>query len=120
MEELAESKVMWPNDEDHPIGEPSDSMSSDVRGTGYCQCTRPIDIQCCTAERTAWGSGHKDEEGAADEMVPPHLLIELRGRAAGNAAFSVCYGQGRTLKGRDLAHVRDSVLRMTGFLEGQS
>ncbi|URD94428.1 hypothetical protein MUK42_31181 [Musa troglodytarum] len=32
-------------------------------------------------------------------------------------AFSVCIGNDRALKGRDLSRVRNSILHMTGFLE---
>lgn len=58
-----------------------------------------------------------DLEEACDdgEMVPPHVIIDRR--IAGKMAFSLCTGNGRTLKGRDLSHVRNSILRMTGFLE---
>ncbi|XP_042519309.1 uncharacterized protein LOC122093127 [Macadamia integrifolia] len=49
------------------------------------------------------------------EMVPPHLIVA--NRFARQMAFSVCTGNGRTLKGRDLRRVRNSILRMTGFLE---
>ncbi|XP_039116290.1 uncharacterized protein LOC120251720 [Dioscorea cayenensis subsp. rotundata] len=62
-----------------------------------------------------------EDEGINDdgktEMIPPHVLVSRRGKT-GNMAFSLCSGHGRTLKGRDLRHVRDSVLRMTGYLEG--
>ncbi|KAH1063490.1 hypothetical protein J1N35_028477 [Gossypium stocksii] len=58
--------------------------------------------------------GEADElEGG--ELVPPHVILERR--VAGKMAFSVCSGNGRTLKGRDLCQVRNSVLRMTGILE---
>ncbi|CAD5320332.1 unnamed protein product [Arabidopsis thaliana] len=50
------------------------------------------------------------------EMVPPHIMIGRRIQG-GQMAFSVCSGSGRTLKGRDLSRVRNSVLRLTGFLE---
>ncbi|KAH7545083.1 protein S40-1 [Ziziphus jujuba] len=53
-----------------------------------------------------------DEDG---ELVPPHVIVGRR--IAGQMAFSVCTGNGRTLKGRDLSQVRNSILRMTGFLE---
>nr|XP_043625728.1 uncharacterized protein LOC122597163 [Erigeron canadensis] len=49
------------------------------------------------------------------EIVPPHVILERR--VTRKAAFSLCSGNGRTLKGRDLSQVRDSILRMTGFLE---
>ncbi|XP_027339255.1 uncharacterized protein LOC113853024 [Abrus precatorius] len=61
-----------------------------------------------------WGSG--EEEVAEEEgMVPPHEIVGRR--VAGKMAFSVFTGNGRTLKGRDLSKVRNSVLRLTGFLE---
>ncbi|XP_018835264.1 uncharacterized protein LOC109002113 [Juglans regia] len=56
-----------------------------------------------------------DDAREDGEMVPPHVIIERR--IAGKMAFSLCTGNGRTLKGRDLSHVRNSILRMTGFLE---
>ncbi|KAF3552415.1 hypothetical protein DY000_02008926 [Brassica cretica] len=61
----------------------------------------------------------EDEEYSEDggrRMVPPHLIVGRR-IESGQMAFSVCTGQGRTLKGRDLSRVRNSVLRLTGFLE---
>ncbi|KAL7604269.1 uncharacterized protein LOC111886793 [Lactuca sativa] len=56
-----------------------------------------------------------DDDADVDERVPPHVILERR--IAGKAAFSLCSGNGRTLKGRDLSEVRNSILRMTGFLE---
>ncbi|KAG2318952.1 hypothetical protein Bca4012_054821 [Brassica carinata] len=61
----------------------------------------------------------EDEEYSEDggrRMVPPHLIVGRR-MERGQMAFSVCTGHGRTLKGRDLSRVRNSVLRLTGFLE---
>ncbi|CAI9292885.1 unnamed protein product [Lactuca saligna] len=56
---------------------------------------------------------YEDED--EEELVPPHVMV--RRRVVTNMAFSVCSGVGRTLKGRDLSEMRNSVLRMTGFLE---
>ncbi|XP_060190920.1 protein S40-1 [Lycium barbarum] len=58
------------------------------------------------------------EDGEYDdgEMVPPHVITSRR-IAGKMMTFSVCSGYGRTLKGRDLSQVRNSILRMTGFLE---
>ncbi|KAF7803251.1 Senescence regulator [Senna tora] len=56
-----------------------------------------------------------EEEWDDEGMVPPHVIVGRR--IAGKMAFSVCTGNGRTLKGRDLSRVRNSILRMTGFLE---
>ncbi|XP_062231965.1 protein S40-1-like [Phragmites australis] len=67
-----------------------------------------------------------DEDDCSDDgkitvnslmIVPPHVLVE-RGRFGGRtAAYSMCAGKGRTLKGRDLRDVRNLVLKMTGFIE---
>ncbi|KAL4289774.1 hypothetical protein GQ457_14G008880 [Hibiscus cannabinus] len=63
-----------------------------------------------------FGGGDSDEEDSEEgEVVPPHVILGRR--IAGKMAFSVCTGNGRTLKGRDLSQVRNSILRMTGFLE---
>lgn len=58
----------------------------------------------------------KEEYSDVGEMVPPHIMVGRRIQG-GQMAFSVCSGSGRTLKGRDLSRVRNSVLRLTGFLE---
>ncbi|KAL8113150.1 protein S40-1-like [Apium graveolens] len=57
------------------------------------------------------------EESYDDQVgiTPPHVILGRR--MNGKMAFSVCFGNGRTLKGRDLSQVRNSVLRMTGFYE---
>jgi Senescence regulator len=49
------------------------------------------------------------------DMVPPHILISQK--HTDNMVFSVCTGHGRTLKGRDLSVMRDSIHRLTGYLE---
>lgn len=58
---------------------------------------------------------YSDDDGGR-RMIPPHLIVGRR-MEGGRMAFSVCTGNGRTLKGRDLSRVRNSVLRLTGFLE---
>ncbi|XP_042483863.1 uncharacterized protein LOC122064202 [Macadamia integrifolia] len=58
-----------------------------------------------------------DDELEEAEMVPPHLMVAGRCTGQGQMAYSVCTGNGRTLKGRDLSRVRNSILRMTGFIE---
>lgn len=57
-----------------------------------------------------------NDEFEEEEIIPPHVIVGRR-VFAGKMAFSVCSGNGRTLKGRDLSRVRNSILRMTGFLE---
>ncbi|XP_010549441.1 PREDICTED: uncharacterized protein LOC104820624 [Tarenaya hassleriana] len=60
-------------------------------------------------------SDEENSNGGGGEIVPPHVIVGRR--IQGKMAFSVCTGNGRTLKGRDLSRVRNSVLRLTGFLE---
>ncbi|XP_031502337.1 uncharacterized protein LOC116265679 [Nymphaea colorata] len=59
-----------------------------------------------------------DEEEEGEGMVPPHVIVDRRMNGR-KTAFSVCTGNGRTLKGRDLRRVRNLVLTQTGFLEGR-
>jgi hypothetical protein len=72
--------------------------------------TDPIEIPGVRADDSEEEEGLRDDDG--EVVVPPHVLLARR-----RAAFSMCSGQGRTLKGRDQRRVRDSVLRMTGFIE---
>ncbi|XP_062208573.1 protein S40-1-like [Phragmites australis] len=75
--------------------------------------TDPIEIPAASGARVDEREASREDQSDDGEVVPPHVLLERR-----RAAFSMCSGQGRTLKGRDLRRVRDSVLRMTGFIEG--
>ncbi|TKY71915.1 Senescence regulator S40 [Spatholobus suberectus] len=117
-EGFTESEVVFP-DQHHPGGfheggvvvEPPqrDQKENNCRGKRVAN-SAPVNIP----ERVVrqWSSG---EEEAEEEMTPPHEIV--RRRVAGKMAFSVCTGNGRTLKGRDLSQVRNSILRLTGFLE---
>lgn len=75
-----------------------------------CPASVPVTIPA-----SAFKLSDSDEYDAGDEIVPPHVVIGRR--IEGKMAFSVCTGNGRTLKGRDLSQVRNSILRLTGFLE---
>ncbi|KAK8493068.1 hypothetical protein V6N13_078142 [Hibiscus sabdariffa] len=77
-------------------------------------CSLPVNIQRHHGG-AVFHCGVEFEEYDDGEMEPPHVVLARR--IAGKMAFSVCTGNGRTLKGRDLSQVRNSVLRMTGFLE---
>ncbi|KAF6150013.1 hypothetical protein GIB67_038973 [Kingdonia uniflora] len=59
----------------------------------------------------------EDEEEEGGMVVPPHVMLHERRRSKREMAYSVCVGNGRTLKGRDLSKVRNSILKLTGFLE---
>ncbi|KAH6795920.1 hypothetical protein C2S51_036906 [Perilla frutescens var. frutescens] len=55
-----------------------------------------------------------EEEG---EMAPPHEYLARRLERTRIASHSMCEGVGRTLKGRDLRKIRNSILTKTGFIE---
>lgn len=59
-------------------------------------------------------SKENGEEGSKEIMVPPHEIMARE--YAQSVRFSVYEGVGRTLKGRDLSHVRAAILRKTGFI----
>ncbi|GMH05186.1 hypothetical protein Nepgr_007026 [Nepenthes gracilis] len=54
----------------------------------------------------------EDDDGT---IIPPHVIVARR--IAGKIACSVHSANGRILKGRNLCEARNSILRMTGFLE---
>lgn len=61
------------------------------------------------------GFDEEVDEGSDDgEMVPPHEIVA---RSHRTTTFSVFEGVGRTLKGRDLTRMRNTVMQKTGFLE---
>ncbi|GFP96948.1 hypothetical protein PHJA_001838900 [Phtheirospermum japonicum] len=73
-----------------------------------------INIPEINVSRNTWF--RSDFGGDEGEFVPPHVIIGRR--VAGKVmAFSLCTGNGGTLKGRHLSEFRNSILRMTGFLE---
>lgn len=59
----------------------------------------------------------EDDDGEYGTRLPPHEIIARRLARSQISSFSVFEGVGRTLKGRDLSKVRNSVLIKTGFLE---
>ncbi|KAJ4982209.1 hypothetical protein NE237_033046 [Protea cynaroides] len=75
----------------------------------------PVSIPCMNQLHSSDSNDGDDDLEEDPEMVPPHLIVA--GRLKRQMAFSVQTGNGRTLKGRDLRRVRNSILRMTGFLE---
>ncbi|WOK91432.1 hypothetical protein Cni_G00123 [Canna indica] len=129
MEELYEADVMWPADGHEPQPRPSNArkLSSSSSRRAWKPLSAPMEVPRMMTRRRSpvagegnGGYGYPDEEVEeeeenAAELVPPHLLAASRSR---KEAFSLCGEKGRRLKGRELRHVRNSVLRMTGFLEG--
>lgn len=58
--------------------------------------------------------GDKDDD---EDRLPPHELLAREYARSQRTTFSVCEGQGRTLKGRDLSRVRDAVWSQMGFAD---
>lgn len=106
-------------------GRPRKSSSSKNSKNKVVIHTVPVDVPCDFFHRKrdpgSRSTGHGlefydcDDDYNDGEMVPPHVIVGRR--IAGKMAYSVCTGIGRTLKGRDLSEVRNSILRLTGFLE---
>ncbi|RCV16917.1 hypothetical protein SETIT_3G176700v2 [Setaria italica] len=134
MEEIQEADVLWPDHhQDHrhchghhqqleaagnkqPRGDAPGGGEDDARRRA-AGSSAPVGIRAGTTGPPSWAWSYDGDEHAA-AFVPPHVLLAARRRCSeGRAASSVCVGQGRTLKGRDLQSVRTAVLRMTGFLE---
>ncbi|KAL3851435.1 hypothetical protein ACJIZ3_013317 [Penstemon smallii] len=87
-----------------------------LKTVGSKKSSVPVNIPQNLSRENLFRYVDTDLDGGDNEIVPPHIIIGRR--VAGKMmAFSVCTGNGRTLKGRDLSEVRNSILRMTGFLE---
>ncbi|KAL3616963.1 hypothetical protein CASFOL_039357 [Castilleja foliolosa] len=112
-EEFEESEVIFEDYEVEDEDETNSELNSiESRNKVKTNTTKSMPVSI--PENVAWLRDADLDDGG--EMVPPHVIV--RRRVAGKMmAFSVCTGIGRTLKGRDLSEVRNSVLRMTGFLE---
>jgi hypothetical protein len=130
MEEFQEADILWPGSgdgeqqQDRNIGvvDDGDATSLIVPSKLVSPPPAPSEPVAIISRRKRrcrpWASEHAmfDDEHATDGFptdAPPHVLV-AGGRAA---AYSMCAGKGRTLKGRDLRDVRNRVLKMTGFIE---
>ena len=143
MEELDEFEVLWPeyyvghahaDDDQYKTPAPA-SASVQSPATSWqrrAARSRPVDVPP-TPSRAAvlllrWkdGTDRQDDLGEKDGggkiVVPPHLLVSGRRLSDGEAAAAYTLlrsGAARHGKrARDLRHLRNSVLRMTGFIEG--
>ncbi|XP_039123074.1 uncharacterized protein LOC120259523 [Dioscorea cayenensis subsp. rotundata] len=141
VEELEECEVLWPHEMMIKCHDNTTPLDQDIISHAKLsaheennknkkekkECSMPMEIQ----RGHSWSHGayiHKfDNDNEDDEdddyndydddkgKVPPHVVVARR--FTDRMVYSVCTGNGRTLKGRDLRNVRDSILRMTGFLE---
>ncbi|KAJ9128898.1 hypothetical protein P3X46_034365 [Hevea brasiliensis] len=124
-EEFQESDIIF-SDHHHHIGfkemdrqnnnnsNRSGNIKKQKKSTTTCSSV-PVNIPCSNVLQFSEAGDDFEEEFDREELIPPHVIIGRR--IQGKMAFSVCTGNGRTLKGRDLSQVRNSILRLTGFLE---
>ncbi|XP_042511620.1 uncharacterized protein LOC122086695 [Macadamia integrifolia] len=100
-------------------GSPSEDFSiSYSGGGGKFNKSAPVNVPMWP-RRVVNGGGssrlsnfYEDDEGTEEEMLPPHEIVAR----SHSTTFSVFEGVGRTLKGRDLRRVRNTVFQKTGFL----
>ncbi|CAA3018810.1 Hypothetical predicted protein [Olea europaea subsp. europaea] len=69
----------------------------------------------CDLEKAFIDFIEPDDDGG--ELIPPHIILARREALNRCISHSMVEGTGRTLKGRDLANMRISVLKLTGFIE---
>ena len=141
MEELDEVDVLWPEyytcshthgaDSDHklPLPAAAAAPSMPMSRPGWqrrAAQTRPVDVPSSRGAVLVirWKDGTDQDDclevdrgdGGSRIIVPPHLLVS-GGESATVAYASLRSGRQRR-RARDLRHLRNSVLRMTGFIEG--
>jgi Senescence regulator len=123
MEELLESEVMWPENLHADAicyktnTNPNKQHTQAANYSNSSITSTPIAIPGTSNTILLHDRSNRLMEECIDEQVPPHVLMS-RKRNTENLAFPLCSGHGRTLKGRDLSDVRNTVWRMTGFLDG--
>ncbi|ONK80215.1 uncharacterized protein A4U43_C01F15200 [Asparagus officinalis] len=134
MEEFEEAEIMWPDqiaDDDFGWSRGADEdFSTEKSDDRHCpstvkeSLTVPINIIKRKASgRSDWklkfdcyaGDSKTSVDGNTSgdfigDIIPPHVLVSER-------SAGMMVGEGRALKGRRLSDVRNSILRMTGFLE---
>ncbi|XP_047331509.1 uncharacterized protein LOC124935091 [Impatiens glandulifera] len=129
-EEFLESEIIF---SEYPLHEKDDIQNEvDIRIQIIKDPAAPVKIprkfnsfpvripETSVRQNCSWPTNfpaREDEIDGGGEIVPPHLIIGQRVVSSEKMAFSVCSGYGRTLKGRELRHVRNTILKMTGFLE---
>lgn len=137
MEEFQEADILWPGsgEQQQDISNNSGSDATSIVLPSKLMASppepsAPVEIsrrkrrcrpwasdQAMLDEITAVISDNDEDKDDLTRIVPPHVLVARRRLGGRTAAYSMCAGKGRTLKGRDLRDVRNRVLKMTGFIE---
>ncbi|CAN6336998.1 unnamed protein product [Urochloa humidicola] len=145
MEEFQEGEILWPSTNDHDNNDKDGvEKTSPFQASSEPPASPPVEIsrrkrrcrpwaappEYVTFDQETGGSDGEEDGGCTGDpeqrsakglvVVPPHVLLARRRLLGGRtAAYSMCAGKGRTLKGRDLRDVRNLVLKMTGFIENE-
>lgn len=126
MEEFLEAEVLWPEtissnssfSDQETISNFADQRSQDMQCNIESPPSSPIAIPCSSSgyhlSRESMKGRYEEE---CTELVPPHVMVSRKSNG-GEIAISLRSGQGRTLRGRELWHIRNAVWRMTGFVDG--
>ncbi|KAJ1263773.1 hypothetical protein BS78_09G212400 [Paspalum vaginatum] len=122
MEELDECEVLWPETWDTHEHKPPPGSSSPVPvhpSEAPVARSRPVDVPSPKAAGRWKGTARDgDRDGGGNAIVPPHLLLSGRRRSEAETAWTLRASGPPCQRARDLRHLRDAVLRMTGFIEG--
>ncbi|KAJ3678934.1 hypothetical protein LUZ61_021098 [Rhynchospora tenuis] len=123
MEELEERDILWPDQNNHSteLAVNASSMPNSQESRSI-RASAPITIpsrEVAQSQRDfEMDSDEHEEDGSSNrpykKIVPPHVIVARR---FADRMFSVCFGNGRTLRGRDLVTFRNTIFRMTGFIE---
>uniref|UniRef100_A0A7N0SWF6 Uncharacterized protein n=1 Tax=Kalanchoe fedtschenkoi TaxID=63787 RepID=A0A7N0SWF6_KALFE len=120
VEEFQESDVIFSDEYDSSSSNECDFSSRDRTGLPGSKVRKqkrklkhksgsvPIRIPRTSSAGSSTDSDEYEEEGS---VTPPHLIVARR------IEERMACGYGRPLKGREMSEVRNSILRMTGFLE---
>lgn len=124
-EEFQEAEILWPDSASGRFNCMAQQQQLELRRSNRSKKrrkSRPAETMAIKAQPPisySWSPGLVFEDEVDGDrgwiVMPPHALVDRRDGE--KAAFSVCTGSGRTLKGRDQRRVREAVLRMTGFCE---
>ncbi|KAF3328478.1 Senescence regulator [Carex littledalei] len=122
MEELEERDILWPDQNNHCTSlSIADDIMHNSQESRSIRVSAPIAIpsreSVCQRDFETDSDEH-DEGGSSNhackKIIPPHVIVARR---FADRMFSVCFGNGRTLRGRDLVTFRNTIFRMTGFIE---
>ncbi|GJN02394.1 hypothetical protein PR202_ga19740 [Eleusine coracana subsp. coracana] len=122
-EELDEFEVLWPEAcsahaaHGETAAEVQSPPEASVHRFGLVVRSRPVDVprRPVRSRRRIDDGGEDEEEDGGKPIVPPHLLLSGRRRSE---AWTARTPRTPCKRAGDLRQLRDSVLRMTGFIEG--